>query len=595
MRLIPRLYQIECVQALWNYFLKHGRDAGNPVCALPTGTGKSVVIAMFLQLIYSQFPQQKILVMTHVKELIKQNYDELLELWPGAPAGIYSAGLNRRDVLQKIIFAGIASVAKRAHEFGVVDLVLVDECHLISPEDATMYQKFFAQLKITNPHLKIIGFTATAWRLGHGRITDEGGIFTDTCFDITTVEAFNRLIAEGYLAPLVPKPMRTILDVSGVHMQGGEFKSNELQAAVDKTEITAAILRECIEYKEDRKHWLVFASGVEHSIHIADALNSMGVTARAIHSKMPAKGPGGRDESIQMFKDGRIQAAVNNNILTTGFNSPWIDMIVCARPTASSVLWVQMLGRGTRPYLGSITHAPKKNCLVLDFAGNTRRLGPINDPVIPNKKGKGGGEAPVKICPVCDCYVHASKRFCDGVLRDGTDCNHEFIFETKLKVDASTAELIKGDLPIVETFKIEHINYTVHIKDGARPSMKLAYYCGFKMFTQYVCVEHEGFAGKKARDWFKERLPKGISYPATTAAALAIAQDYLTPTHMRVWVNRKYPEILCFCFDGTAFGQQPGAVVTKPTIDAQSAASMARIIAPPIPSHYTLPDDDIPF
>jgi DNA repair protein RadD len=582
MLLTLRSYQTECVAAIWNYFRT---KFGNPVCALPTGTGKSIVIAAFLESVYKQYPRQKILVMTHVKELIQQNYEELLALWPAAPAGIYSAGLNRRDVLQKIIFAGIASVAKRAHEFGLVDLVLVDECHLISPNDATMYQRFFAQLKVTNPHLKIIGFTATAWRLGHGRITDEGGIFSDTCFDITTVEAFNRLIAEDFLSPLVPKPMTTLLNVDGVHMQGGEFKAGELQAAVDKIEITRAILRESVEYKDTRKHWLIFASGVDHAVHIADELNLLGVSCKAVHSKMPSAE---RDRAIDDFKAGRIQALSNNNILTTGFNSPWIDLIVCARPTASSVLWVQMLGRGTRPYPG------KKNCLVLDFAGNTQRLGPINDPVIPNKKGKGGGEAPVKVCPVCDCYVHASKRFCDGIKRDDTPCTHEFVFETKLKVVASSDELIRGDLPIVETFRIEHINYTIHTKEGMPSAMKLAYYCGFKMFSQYVCVEHANFAGKKARDWLRERLPPGATLPTTTAEALARAQEYLTPTHMMVWTNRKYPEIVRFCFDGTAFGKEADTPVSAPTIETYNTP---RPISAAMLRHQTTPidDDDIPF
>jgi DNA repair protein RadD len=575
MKPVLRSYQSECIACIWEYFQKH---FGNPVCALPTGTGKSVVIAGFLESIYKLYPSQKVLVMTHVKELIGQNYARFIEIWPTAPAGIYSAGLNKRDTRQKIIFCGIASVAKRAHEFGPIDLIIVDECHLISPEQETMYQRFFASVKKTNPLLKIIGFTATHWRLGHGELTNEGGIFTDVCFDITHANAFNRLIAEGFLSPLIPKRTELLLNIDGVHIQGGEFVASELQNAVDKSEITYAALREAVELKEQRKHWLIFGAGVDHAIHISEILNTLGVSCKVVHSKMSTNE---RDTAINDFKTGKIQAISCNNVLTTGFDSPWIDLILCLRPTTSSSLMVQMFGRGTRPYPG------KENCLVLDFAGNTKRLGPINDPVIPKKKGKGAGEAPVKVCPQCNCYVHASVRFCTGVMQHGGPCNYEFVFETKLKQGASTEELIRGDLPVVETFKINHINYTLYQKLDRPPSMKVSYYCKYRMFEEYVCIEHPGFASHKARKWLRDRWPGPI--PETTNAALAMAEHFKTPTHMRVWINKKYPEILKFCYDGTAFGTEE-ASVNVPSIETYT---QPRQSATTPSTEYA--DDDIPF
>lgn len=592
-----RSYQTECVASIWDYFRT---QYGNPICALPTGTGKSVVIALFLQSVFNSFPNQKIMVLTHVKELIEQNFQKLLGLWPGAPAGIYSAGLNRRDVLQKVIFAGIASVAKRAHLFDHVDLIIVDECHLVSPSEQTMYQAFFAALREVNPHLKIIGFTATPWRLGHGRITDEGGIFTDICFDITGLQAFNRLIAEGFIAPLIPKPTRTVLDTDGVHIRGGEFIASELQQAVDKEHITRAAIMEALEYKDSRKSWLVFASGVDHAIHTADILNEYGVSSVAIHSKMSA---GERDAALKGLKSGRYQAAVNNNILTTGFDHPPIDLILGLRPTQSTVLWVQMLGRGTRPYdpdkmnmnnsseraLAQAFPEAKSNCLVLDFAGNTRRLGPINDPVVPRKKGQGGGEAPVKVCPKCNCYVHASVRFCTGILQNGAECNYEFVFETKLKQGASTEDLIKGDLPVVEAFKVDHINYSRHHKVGRPDSVKVTYYCGLRSFTEYVCVEHGPPAGNKAKGWMKARFPDG-EIVGTTTQLLDNAHVLAAPTHIRVWVNQKYPQILAHCFDGSEFGKNPPGTVMTPSTETDGTSHFLRNMAPA--ETY---DDDIPF
>lgn len=567
MKLTPRSYQIEAVSCLYQYFSAMG---GNPLVAMPTGTGKSVVIALFLESIYRQWAGQKVLVLTHVKELIQQNYDKLIQLWPNAPAGINSAGLNRRDVHHKIIFAGIGSVAKKAAEFGHVDLVLIDEAHLVSPSQETMYQKFISGLLTVNPNLKVIGFTATPWRLGVGHITDNG-IFTDIAFDITGMEAFNRLIEEGFLAPLVPKRTKMQFDVDGVHKRGGEFIAAELQTAVDRDELTEAALKETLELGADRRHWLVFASGVEHAINVNNMLNMMGVPSVVIHSNLTNQE---RDDAILGFKSGKYRAAVNNNVLTTGFDFPAIDFIVMLRPTSSPVLWVQMLGRGTRPF--SCEEWVKENCLVLDFAGNTKRLGPINDPLIPRKKGERVGEAPVRICQECQTYNHASAKVC-------MVCGFVFPAISKLKQAASTEELIKQSIePVVEVFKVDHITYSQSFKEGREPIMTVAYYCGLRKFTDYVCLQHDGYAARKARQWWRERSEDAP--PERIADAMERASQLKVPTQLRVWINKKYPEILGYCYDGTAFGTIAPVAADFPTRAADTAQS--------VPDDFY---DDIPF
>lgn len=565
----PRSYQIEAVQSLYSYFRE---NTGNPVLALPTGTGKSVIIAMFLQSMFYLYGNQRVMVLTHVKELIQQNHEKLMSLWPNAPAGVYSAGLGKKQAHNYITFGGIGSVAHKAHLFGKVDIVVIDEAHLVSPNDETTYRKFLQELKQANPNIKVVGLTATPWRLGQGKITTDG-IFTDIAFDITGMQAFNRLIAEGYLAPLIPKQTRQILDTDGVHMRGGEFNASDLQHAVDKQEITYAAIKETLELASDRNHILVFASGVEHAVHIADMLNDMGETAIAIHSKM---GDAERDAAILDFKAGRYRFAVNNNVLTTGFDFPAIDCIVVLRPTASTVLWVQMLGRGTRPFQG------KNNCLVLDFAANTRRLGPINDPVIPRKKGdKGGGEAPVKLCGACATYNHASVTHC-------CNCGAEFSFKVKIKQTSSTDDILRGDAPVVEVFAVDHITYSTHEKIGRPPMVKVTYYCGLRSFKEYVCFQHDGFAQRKARQWWRER--SSSPFPTTTEEALKVIADTQPATHLRIWINKQYPEILSHCLDGKAFGTLETAV---PTPTAEARAELPRVAsAPPTPDDM---DDDIPF
>ena len=565
-----RDYQEWAVKALWAYFEEY---TGNPVIVMPTGTGKSHVIADFIKSAMMKFPRTRCLVLTHVKELIAQNHAKFLETWPTAPSGIFSAGLNKKQFNMPVTFGGIGSVAKKAGLFGHIDFVIVDECDLVSPDSTTMYPKFISDLKKKNPHVKLIGLTATPWRSGFGKITGEGGLFTDIPVDMGSVEAFNWFLSEGYLLPLIPKKTDLQLDVSGVGMRGGDYIQSDLQLAVDKREITIKALEETIALGEHRKSWLIFASGIDHAKNIAHMLTEMGVPCKAVYSGMTES----RDEIIRDLKSGKLRAVVNNNVLTTGFDHPSLDMIVILRPSGSSRLWVQMLGRGTRPLyskgydlttkegrLEAIDESAKQNCLVLDFANNTKKLGPINDPVLPRKKGEKGGEAPVKLCTACGVWNHASARNC-------CSCGHEFVFVTKLKVEASTTELIKKvapvEFPIVEVFQVDHITYTLHQKFDKPKSVKVTYYCGFRSFTEYVCIEHSNHARFRAVQWLKQRGANPGTQNISAEDVLLKVNEFPVTTHLSVWLNKdggKYPQIQDYCFDGTAFGKVAAPVDKDP-------------------------------
>lgn len=519
-----RWYQQESIQSVFSYY-ENGHK-GNPVIALPTGTGKSLVIAGFIHRVLRTWPQQRFMVLTHVKELIEQNHKKLMDAWPTCPAGIYSAGLRQKDILDPVIFGGCASVVNVVESFGHRDLLIIDEAHLLSPKDGTTYQNIIDRLKVINPFLKVIGLTATPYRLGQGLITDEG-VFTDIIYDMTGIEGFQRLIAEGYLSPLIPKRTDFELDTSNVSISSaGDYKLNQLQQAVDRADVTETALRELVAHGHDRKAWIVFASGIEHSEHIAEMLNSWGIPTASIHSKI---GNEKRAKILSDYKSGILRCVVNNNVLTTGFDHPPIDLVGMLRPTVSPGLWVQMLGRATRPSDG------KQNALVLDFAGNTKRLGPINDPVKPRKKGKRAGEAPVKVCEACGVYNHASVREC-------FNCGHPFPIKQKIKFTAGTDELLRGSDIIVEWFDVDNVFYSRYQKYGKPDSVKVIYQCGLRQFCEWVCIEHSGFASKKARDWFRKRCDLDVP---NNVSELLSKQLYLKkPKKIRVWLNKKNPEIL---------------------------------------------------
>lgn len=503
---------------------------GNPIIALPTGTGKSACIAGFMQAVLETWPFQRFMVMTHVKELIEQNYKTLLRMWPTAPAGIYSAGLKQRETRTSIVFGGVASVNGNVADFGHRDLLIIDEAHLLSPKDGTMYQRVIAEMKEINPYLKVIGLTATPYRLGQGMLTDDG-LFTDICYNKTNMRGFNELLNAGFLSKLVtPGNIETELDVSGVKIDStGDYKKNELQAAVDKKDVTHRALTELVKWGEHRKSWLIFASGIEHAQHISDMLNEWGIPTMAVHSKMGD----GRDDAITDFKSGKLRCVVNNNVLTTGFDHPEMDMIGMLRPTVSPGLWVQMLGRLTR------IHPNKKDGLVLDFAGNTKRLGPINDPVIPRKKGKKTGTAPIKVCPQCEVLVHASVRVCDN-------CGYEFPRYTKITREASNAELIRTEestLPETVWCDVSGVYYSKHQKSGKPACIKVTYQCGLRTFSEFVFPEG---VGNRFPKWWTERSAAPV--PNSTEEFLQLMEFLNKPTEIRVWVNKKYPEVMNYKF-----------------------------------------------
>lgn len=523
-----RYYQEEAVQSIFRYFEV---ERGNPLVVMPGGTGKSHVISGFTQRAFGFYPNQRFMVLTHVKELIEQDASKLIEAWPLAPVGIYSAGMGRKDTHAAITFGGVASVVKATEIFGHIDLLFVDEAHLISDAENSMYQQIIADLKKRNPRLKVIGLTATPFRLGQGMLTD-GKLFTHVCYDISGVEPFNRLVAEGYLVAPIPKQTKTFLNTQDVGVSRGEYKQGELQKAVDKNEITYAALQETLELGHDRRQWLIFSSGIEHAEHITDQLQMFGIAAACVTSKTPVKE---RVEKINLFKSGYYRAMVGNNVFTTGFDHPPIDLIVNLRPTMSPGLWVQMLSRGTRPS----PETGKRNCLVLDFARNSKKLGPINDPMIPHMRGAGGGAPPIKTCEACGVYNHISVRYCIG-------CGLEFNFAVKINAGASTDELIKGELPVIEEFQVARVVINRYHKKGSFPTMEVIYYCNNMLtrFREFICLEHAGFAGHKARAWWKMR--HWTEPPHTTDEALRYIAELRAPKSISVHINRQFPEIVSY-------------------------------------------------
>jgi DNA repair protein RadD len=530
-KITPRDYQAKAVQSINDYFdAKHG----NPVVVMPTATGKSIVIADFVAKAFQQYSQARVLILTHVKELIGQNHSKLQLIWSHAPSGIYSAGLNRKETNLPILFCGIQSVVNNLDAFGWRDLILVDECDLIPPDGEGSYLTVIEHFKKINPKLKIIGFTATPYRQGLGLIT-AGKIFTDICIDMTTHEWFAWFIANGYLSRPIPQKTRVQIDTTGVGTVKGEYNLTELQQASDKHEITLAACQEAIHYGAMRRSWLTFCSGIEHAEHAAEILNKLGIETAVVHSKISSKQ---RDERIKAWKAGELRNISNNGVLTVGIDNPRLDLIFCLRATQSARLWTQIVGRGMRvsPETG------KENCLILDFAGNTQRLGTIDAPVIPKKKGEGNGEIPVKLCEDCGAYNHISARVC-------CQCQKEFAIQVKFTKHVNTDELLKSEIPVVESFNIDKVLYSKNInRKTGNETVRVTYHCGLRTFDEFLSFNAKGnIAAHKAREWWRSRIDSNV--PDNVTNALQTISEAAIPKRMRVWCNKKpYVEILGYEF-----------------------------------------------
>lgn len=528
-----RHYQRAALDTLYAYFARH---AGHPVLVLPTGSGKSLIIAGFVREVLGQWPSQRILVVTHVKELVEQNALKLFQWWPEAPAGVYAAGLNRRDVGDAITFASIQSVYRRAHELGSYDLILVDEAHLIPPGSEGMYRTFFAGMEALNPDVRIVGLTATPFRLGHGMLHEgKGALFTDIAYEV----GIGELLADGYLAPLTTAPVRERLKVSEVGKRGGEFIAGALEAAVDREAVTQKACAEIVELGRERRAWLLFCSGIKHAGHVTDALAAQGIACALVTGETPTRE---RDRLVSDFRAGKLRALVNVDVLTTGFDAPQTDLLAFLRPTQSPGLYLQMAGRGMRI-------APDKtDCLVLDFAGNIARHGPVDDVRPPAAPGtRSGGDAPAKVCPKCRARMHPRAEYC-------ADCGYEFPAVAAHAAQADAAPILKRDAAGVRYDDLQFL-YSRYDKlgEGGRPSLLVEYHAGMRRVArEWICLEHDGYARTKARLWWKRRAGPMSEPPATINDALERIGELAEPRAIVVDERGKYPEIL-----GVEFDEQP--------------------------------------
>ena len=526
MSYVLRPYQEEAVDALMDYL---ARPSSNPILALPTGAGKSVIQAEFIRRVVAQWPGERFLLLAHVKELLTQNSERIHAMLPGIGVGIFSAGLGRKDIGYQITVAGIQSVYKHAHRMGDISIVIVDECHLVSKNDDTQYHRFFRDLRKFCPHVRVVGMSATPYRLDSGPLTKgEGRIFTDIAHSVSIKD----LIMQGHLAPVVSAKTTVRADTSSVRMQGGEFVAGELERALNDDELTKNALDEAMQLCADRASWLVFCVGVEHATAVNKALLDRGVASAVVTGETT---PLERAKHLADFKASRLRALVSVGVLTTGFDAPSVDALICLRPTMSASLWVQMVGRGTRTAVG------KRDCLVCDFTSNTRTHGPIDlidvdsdgnpktSPMV--ECAECGADTPRKE-PACISCGHVRGKpcpQCESTIPFGTlECACGYVVggrvarQIKHAGRAEGGALLSGENESV-TEQVASWNPKRHSKPGKPDSVVVEYEVGALLGPrrEWLCFEHGGYAASKAAFWW---VRHGGQSPTPTSVTEAMSR-----------------------------------------------------------------------
>lgn len=487
-----RPYQEDVKAAVYDHL--RSRD-DNPCAVVPTAGGKTPIMASICRDAVGQWGG-RVLILAHVKELLEQTADKLNVVCPDVNFGIYSASLKRRDTQHPVIVAGIQSVYKRACELDAFNLIIVDEAHLIPLEGDGMYRQFLADARVINPELRIIGLTATPYRLKTGSICTPDGFLNHICYEVGVRE----LIRDGYLCPLVSKAGRAKPDTSSLHVRGGEFLSDEVESLMDQDSLVRSACAEIADYTATRNACLIFASGVQHGRHIVEAMSEEhGVECGFVCGETPIPE---RDATLARFKAGELKYLCNVNVLTTGFDAPHIDCVALVRPTMSPGLYYQMVGRGFR------LHPSKQNCLVLDFGGNVLRHGPVDEIKVTTKE-RGDGKPPAKECPHCRAVIAAGFATCP-------QCGYAFPPPERQQHDAKASEagILSGQVTTTK-YSVKDVYYNVHTKrdakEGTPNTLRVDYRVGWNKFkSEWICFEHTGYARQKAVAWWLKRSPDPV-------------------------------------------------------------------------------------
>jgi DNA repair protein RadD len=405
-----RPYQLEAVTELLDFYLRTEETRG--LCVLPTASGKTVIFSEFINQLIIKVPNIRILLLGHTQEIVLQNETKLKSILPMADIGVFCAGTKRKEIKQ-ITSASRDSIIKAIGEYPEWDLVIVDEAHLISPEQSTRYRYILDTIALHGRTPKIIGFTATPFRMQSGYIFGET---KDKFFDkLIYSKRINELVLFGYLCGLraIATNKKAIADTSKVRYTKNDFVQAELDKVTAIDYLVDEIVTDWLNKTTGKLPTVFYASSINQARLFEKSLAQRGFNFPLITSKTPTID---RIEYLSAFDSGNLHGLINVATLTTGWDAPRVACIVNARPTRSAGLFLQIVGRGLR------LHPSKSETLLLDYGENLERFGVI-ERIKPEWEDRSNYDSKdlVTSCPVCQTVVSVYEvecPFCTETLRD---------------------------------------------------------------------------------------------------------------------------------------------------------------------------------
>lgn len=506
-----RQYQIEamgsCIAAL---------DQGhNPVLQLATGTGKSLIIAALCQ--YYRSMNKKVWMLTHVQQLVKQNA-EAYNKYTEQVAGIVCAGLNRKDLDRRVTFGTIQSMTNILSEIDEPSLIIIDEAHRVPHNfgEPTLYETILRRY----PNAQRVAMTATPWRMDNGIIYGDGEEFF---FDKLAYNyPVTRAVRDGWLCPLVGVESSIQLNMEDVSV-GTDFVQKEAGELVTE-EWLESVAMTIDDLASERNHLAVYCPTVK-SANLASKIIQQ-VTGRQSSVLTGDMSQDQRDKVLSDLKDGTISVLCSVDMITTGFDFPPLDCIICLRPTLSSSLWVQMQGRGTR------LHETKKNCLVLDFAGNLIRLGGV-DMYETFFKENGEEVEAVASAP----YVRKERKIYPGLT-------------TLNPIDPMTGKDAENNA-ILELDAIHKVNaVSIKTRNSDFPMMMVTYTCSTPENARIDATLFINTASPKEKDFnFFEVRRLATALPTDAKRVSYQIRDAIYPAKIKVRKNGRYWNVVSEMFE----------------------------------------------
>lgn len=479
--MLLRDYQSAAVDACWWHLCNR---SGNPIIVIPTGGGKTPIECTIARRAVEEAGADGVMLVSHVSELVAQVAGCLDRM--GVDHGVYAAGLGRRETGKRITSAMINSVFNRADEFGTINLLLIDECHRVSGDAGSMYGQLIEGLRQVNPRMKVVGLSATPFRLDSGPLVQPGSMWERICYEAKV----KTLVDAGWLSPMTNEPTKAQFDLAQLQVVGKDYSEASQQSIYHGTDLELAVI-EMIDIcnATGRRSVIVFCPSVQV---VEEVTNLIAIDAAMVHGGISDLE---RAAAIDGHKSGAVRFLVNCEVLTTGYDAPGIDAVVLFRATQSAGLFAQMAGRGFRLAEG------KRDCLLLDYGGNLMRHGPLDalDYGYPRKPGEG--KPPMKKCPACEKQVPISWQMCQH-------CGFEFPVEPK-EIDLQRDEQSKV---YAEPEEFEVIGWSCrrweNRNNPEKPNtLRVDYEIRADygpMLSEWICLLHDGFAGEKAEAWWQE-------------------------------------------------------------------------------------------